>query len=59
MKKYIKYIGLPLVYTGVALLTVCYIAGWTNKNAPLFVGIILIIAGIAGHIYSVKKQSKY
>ena len=55
----LRFLGLPLVYTGVFELTVCYIGGWTDKNSLLLLGWFLIVAGSIGYVVLTKAASKY
>lgn len=48
MKRYIKYIGLPAVYLGVACLCIEYVAG-LKSNFLLGIGLLLIVCGIIGY----------
>ena len=58
MKKYVKYLGLPLVYAGVLLLAISYVVR-TTSNLLLFAGLGCIVAGIIGYVYAVRHTSKY
>jgi len=49
-------ISLPLVYTGVLFLASTRISFLQHHNSLLGIGLLLIIAGIAGYFYSCTPQ---
>ncbi len=59
MKKYMKYMGIPLVIAGGLLLTVGYVAGWSSFNALQFTALALILIGVAGYVANEKKSGEY
>ena len=59
MKKLLKYLGLPLVFVGLLWLVICFLAGWTNSNALLITGVILIVVGIITYVMKMKNESNY
>ncbi|MBQ5982792.1 MAG: hypothetical protein IJL54_11555 [Prevotella sp.] len=59
MKKLLKYLGLPLVFVGLLWLVICFLAGWTNSNALLITGVILIAVGIITYVMKMKNESNY
>lgn len=59
MKKYISNLGLGMVCLGAMSLIVGYAFGWTDHNALLISAACMIIAGVAVHVYFLKKESKY
>lgn len=59
MKKYVKYMGIPLVIAGSLLLIINYVAGLTAINALQFAALALILIGVAGYIADLKKSSEY
>jgi len=58
MKKICQYLGLPLVYVGVACMCIEYVAQ-LNSNIFLFTGLTLIIGGIASYWMQKKKKERY
>ena len=59
MKKLLKYLGLPLVFVGLLWLVICFLAGWTNSNALLITGVLLIVIGIITYVMKMKNESNY
>ena len=59
LKHAIQYIGLPLVYLGVALLCTHQFLNLHQHNWMLFTSLALIIIGIIGHTINDKRQSNY
>ncbi len=59
MNKILKYLGLPLVYIGVLWLAICFFVGWTDSNALLSIGVIMIAIGIITYVIKMKRESKY
>ncbi len=55
----LRFLGLPLVYLGVAELAIIYFCGWTDKNSLLLLGLFLIVAGIVGYVLLTKAAGKY
>lgn len=53
------WMGLPLVYTGVALLVCFYALGLTTRNAFLLFPLLIIFAGTVGFVYNEKHNGKY
>lgn len=54
-----RHTGLPLVYLGVLLLAVFYIAGLTNHNVLLFVPMALIVLGVVGFVHGQRSVGNY
>lgn len=54
-----RHIGLALTVVGALTLAVSYIAGWTNYNAVLLLGLGLVVAGVVLHVAVLKSESKY
>ena len=59
MKKILKYAGLALVFLGILLLTVLHVLPLPATNAPLLFALCLIAAGIALHVWTSKRDSRY
>ena len=59
MNKILKYLGLPLVYIGVLWLAIYFLVGWTDSNALLSIGVIMIAIGIITYVIKMKRESKY
>lgn len=59
MKKYVRFSGLAVMYLGVILLIVGYAFSWTDSNAFIISAVALVVLGAAGHVYLLKKESKY
>lgn len=59
MKKYVRFSGLAAMYLGVILLIVGYAFSWTDNNAFIISALTLVVFGAAGHVYLLKKESKY
>ena len=59
MNKLLKYLGLPFVYIGVLWLAICFLVGWTDSNALLSIGVIMIAIGIITYVIKLKRESKY
>lgn len=59
MKKYIRFSGLAVMYLGVILLIVGYAFSWTDSNAFIISAVALVVLGATGHVYLLKKESKY
>ncbi|MDY4706094.1 MAG: hypothetical protein SO365_06885 [Prevotella sp.] len=57
--KILRFIGLPWVYAGVALLAASYIFTLTHYDWLLFVGLFLIVGGTLGALYKEKRRSHY
>lgn len=53
------WIGLPLVYVGVLLLVAFYVVGLTDHNFFLLFPLLLIVAGVAGHVRHEKGAGEY
>lgn len=54
-----NHAGLPLVYMGVALLAIFYIAGWTNNNLLLLLPLALMLVGTIGFVRNEKQKETY
>ena len=60
MKGFInKFVGLPMVYVGVAVLLLSYVTRLSRFNAVLLLGLLLVVAGTVGYVWKVKRESKY
>lgn len=59
MKKYVRFSGLAAMYLGVILLIVGYAFSWTDSNAFTISALVLVVLGATGHVYLLKKESKY
>ena len=59
MKRYLKYLGMALVFAGALLLIVSLIVGWTRYNSVLLTSLFLIIIGIFLHVRRIKQSGKY
>lgn len=59
MKKYIRHIGLAMIYLGVFVLLLSFVCGWTRSNAVLFPPLFLVVVGLILHVRMLKKESKY
>jgi len=59
LKHAIQYIGLPLVYLGVALLCAHHFLNLHHHNWILFTSLALVIIGIIGHTINDKRQTNY
>ena len=57
--KFVRFLGLPWLYAGVALLAVSYILSLTHYTFLLFLGLLLILFGAAGWIIKEKHKSRY
>lgn len=57
--KVMPWLGLPLVYLGVAVLGVGYVLGLTRHNALLMGGLLLIVLGIVGYVRQEKRKGDY
>ena len=57
--KILRFIGLPWVYAGVALLAASYIFSLTHYDWLLFLGLFLIVGGTLGALYKEKHRSRY
>ena len=53
------WVGLPLVYVGVLLMVVFYVAGLTDHNFLLLAPLALIVVGVVGHVYHEKHTGQY
>lgn len=47
------------MYLGVILLIVGYAFSWTDSNAFIISALTLVVFGAVGHVYLLKKESKY
>lgn len=53
-----KYIGIAAIVLGALLLVVSYLTGsWVDYNSVQILALLLIIAGIIGHIIITKRPS--
>ena len=53
-----KYIGIAAIVLGALLLVVSYLTGnWVDYNSVQILALLLIIAGIVGHIIITKRPS--
>lgn len=59
MKKYVRFSGLAAMYLGVIMLLVGYAFSWTDSNAFIISALTLVVFGAVGHVYLLKKESKY
>lgn len=59
MKKYVRFSGLAAMYLGVILLIVGYAFSWTDNNTFIISALTLVVSGAVGHVYLLKKESKY
>ncbi|MBQ8047048.1 MAG: hypothetical protein IJ196_03890 [Prevotella sp.] len=58
-KAALKYLGLPLVYAGVLVLTASYFSGFSRHNAVLAAGWLMVVAGCVCRIAYLKSRSLY
>jgi uncharacterized membrane protein HdeD (DUF308 family) len=58
-QKHANLFGLPLVYLGVLAMAVVYATGLSNHNWLMLLALFLIVAGIVGHVASLRHDSKY
>jgi len=58
MNRYVKYLGMALIFIGVLLLIVCKLAGW-QSNAELLIGLVLDVSGYFLHVWLQKRGQKY
>ena len=56
LSKYKNFLGLPLVYAGVAELLLCWILGLTRFNFLLLLGWLMITGGIVGFVILNRKK---
>lgn len=54
-----QYLGVALIVVGALLLIVSYLAGWTNSNLILLIGLIIIIFGVTQYVRQQKSSEKY
>ena len=59
MKRYLKYLGMALVFAGAILLIISLLVGWTRYNSVLLTSLFLIIIGIFLHVRLIKRGGKY
>ena len=59
MKKIGQYLGIILIIIGTLVLVATRIPSLTSSNAMLLSGLLLIVAGIVVHIYSIKHEGRY
>ena len=59
MKKYVRFSGLVARYLGGILLIVGYAVCGTDSNAFIISALTLVVFGAVGHVYLLKKESKY
>jgi len=59
MKKFTRHIGLFLIIIGVLMLIATRIPPLGSDNRLLLCGLLAIVAGIVGHIQSIKHESNY
>ena len=54
-----KWIGVALVMAGALFLIVAFLAGWTDNNLVLLLGLIIMIIGLILHVKYAKTGEKY
>ncbi len=59
MKRINKLAGLALIIAGTLALAATRISALASSNGLLLTGLLLIVAGIVVHIYSIKHEGKY
>ena len=59
MKRIKKLAGLALIVAGTLALAVTRITALASCNGLLLTGLLLIVAGIVVHIYSIKHEGRY
>ena len=59
MKKYTPFTGIFLIILGTTALIATRFSMFSNSNAVLLFGLLLIVAGIILHIRSIKHESNY
>ena len=59
MKKHIKNLGITLIFLGIMLFTIGFIAGWNNINAVQLAALAMVVGGAVLHVMYIKKQSEY
>lgn len=59
MKKHIKNIGIALIFLGIVLFVVSFVAGWNYINAVQLAALAMVVGGAVLHVMYIKKQSEY
>lgn len=59
MKKHIKNLGITLIFLGIMLFTIGFVAGWNNINAVQLAALAMVVGGAVLHVMYIKKQSEY
>ncbi|MBQ9656719.1 MAG: hypothetical protein IJV38_11995 [Prevotella sp.] len=59
MKKLVPYAGLILMATGTVALMLTRLEQLSASNLLLGSGLLLIVAGILLHVWTIKRESKY
>lgn len=59
MKKYIRHLGLMMIYLGVFVLLLSFVCGWTKHNVVLIPPLFFVVVGLILHVRTLKKESKY
>ncbi|MBO5186755.1 MAG: hypothetical protein J6B91_06860 [Prevotella sp.] len=59
MNKYTKKAGLALIFAGVLLFVIKQSFAPTANNIMLSIAFLLVVAGIAMHVITMKNDSKY
>ncbi len=59
MKNIKQYAGIYLILLGTLTLLLTRLNAWSGHNWLLLTGLLLIVAGIVTHIWSIKRESKY
>ena len=59
MKILLKRAGLALIFLGILLLAAFHVLPLPAANAPLLFALCLIAAGIALHVWTSKRDSRY
>lgn len=59
LNKYKNLYGLGAIFTGVFMLVISFLFGWTNYKSVLIPEIVLVIGGVIVHYMILKKRCKY
>lgn len=57
MKAILKYLGISLIIIGVVIFAIDYFFK-VNSNALLIVGLIIVLVGVIGQIWTMKKEGE-
>ncbi len=59
MKRYADFIGIAAICLGIAVMAICYFAGFSSHNWTGFLALIFIIGGACYHFRRIKRASRY